>query len=483
MQDTAFLNRRHKLYSKYINQVKTYKACYLDEDFITDKTLPKFSKEFSKDYESRLDRAIHINIFYELVNIPFKAIFSEKLAIKREFKGRAKKLNDYIDNIDGSGTHINKIMTQLGIRALVGKQSYAYISKPDPEKQAIITPLWFDRVINWQIGSAGFFNWVCIENENYFQETPKSNPEAQKELLVMTAEYWERWNIEKKAVIEGDSNSSGLVPLIRFVITDEDDDGIGDGWGKKLVKFDKEILNTVSLYQQELYLNLFNILSMKTHGKKPHEVVKILSEHNILLYDGDTPPTWIAPNTETLDKKLEYAKWIIDMARYVAGFKGKEEMVQRAQSGIAKLFDYINTSETISNLSTGFENIEPQIWYIFAIYEGLIAPDTDYNDFKNDCLIIYPKNYDVLNLDKELENLYTYIESSIVNPRAQSIAQELITKIQLGAYLTDDELKEIKEDFDRKVEVQDNSQQTENYNPDEYENVNTETREPDKTED
>jgi hypothetical protein len=445
MENSNWLTAKHPTYNKHISDVLFYKSCYLDTKAFIENNLPKFFLEFQKDYETRKQRAIHLNLFATIVNQPIKAIFSDKLQIKREFKRKYKPLKDYINNINGNGQHINKLMATLTTRALAAKQSYAYIKTLDNGNQAVV-PYWFDSITNWATDENNRYLWLMIQSQKYSHTDPKLKPVEQNIITLFTRQGWEQYDVERKSLIDSGELKISLIPFIRIAITDEDDDGIGEGWGKKLVKFDKEILNTLSLYQIELYRNLFNVLTMQiSSSDKVKGFVKVLSESNILGYEKDhSPPQYLSPNIQTLQEKKQHLTWCIEMARYISGFKAKDDVeYNQPQSGIAKLLDIHNTSETIANISKAIEIAEKQIFYYLAIYENIIQPDYDFSQFCNEITIAYPVDFSRLDLDKEFSRIMEGLNASFTNEELNLQLEKLAAEILLHNYLPEKELKTV----------------------------------------
>lgn len=446
-----FLAYKHPLYQLYIKDVAMYKSCYLNKGFINEETLPKFSLELKKDYDIRKKRAFHINLFHHLINIPIQAIFSDKIPIQRTFPSKYKNLKEYETNINGNGKHINKLMSELTVRSLSAKQSYAYIENPNGNQgKPRVIPLWFDSVFNWNLDNVGEYDWIMTSGSIYSQPDPKKEAQTAKIVNIIYKEGWEQYNIEDDKIISSGINASGIVPIVKVLITDEDDDGIGEGWGDKLVKFDIELLNTNSLYQLELYLLLFNVLTLQCDS--PEQGAKHLtnlSEHNALTYEkGANAPAYLSPGIETLQEKKDHMAWIINTCRMIAGFKGKDEAVEKAQSGIAKLLDLHNTSETVALISKAIQNAEYKIWYYLAICNDMIKVDkVSLEDFSKDITIQYPTDFSSLDADAVFDKLERTLSLSLSNVEASNKIEEKLVKSLLKDNITDEEMEVIEEGY------------------------------------
>jgi hypothetical protein len=440
-------------YNKYINDVNLYYNAYMNEDIITESTLPEFPRETTGDYDLRKNSAIRINYFKFFVDLYFKALFSKEDQVNRDIKS-FKLDTDIINNIDLQKHSTSYVVTQAGKHALIGKQSYLWIdtpAEPNNYSRPFVKILRFQNVLDWEFDRYGDYNWILIQ-----QEIQKPIEEWIDKSVSRTELQYTYISKSEYRVLDKDGNlmlqhpnSINEVPVVKVSLTDEDFDGMGEGVGKDLVPIDLEIMNIMSLDKTEYSFNNFHILVLPMESKPTNteEEIKI-GEHNVFYrMSSEDKVEWVSPSQGTYDIREKRLNFFINEMLRITGFKGKDEAVTKsAQSGVSKLFDYINTSETLSNIANILSNIELKMFYYMYKMNNTNNTD-DFDTFSDINKVSYPKRYDLISIDKELENLYNSLNYGI-SDLFEKKAKERITDILLSDYATKDELEQIKKDID-----------------------------------
>jgi len=454
---------KHPLYDKYINQVNAILHAYKSEDIKNSTYLHKHSKEDSLEYTNRVIRTIRINYLRFFVDLNFRGIFSIS---SKNIRNLDSSLLGIKDDFDGKSSSVDSFMKKAGTLAYLQRQSYILIDNysiseedesligKDFEPYALL--LKFENVINWSFDRYGNYNWVLLklgirEDKNPFEKSKQEN-------------WFILYTLEKIFLIDSKGtlkrvivNEIKAIPLVPVYIKDIDTDGIGESVAQDLLDIDVEIMNIKSLYNAELYSNLFNFLASPKLERNEEGNVPDLSETRILEVDPESRfmPTWLSPNINTLQEKREEILFDISEMIRIAGFKGKEESggSKSNQTGISKLFDFMSSSDTLTSIVENLESAEKKSWYYFSLFKNGKKEHSisEQKKFLKAIQISYNKNYNLLNLDKEIET-YFLLEEKGYSPEITEEIRKIIIRKIASDDTTPDKLNEMIESIKREME-------------------------------
>ncbi len=439
-------------------------------------TLAKFKRRHVKSYP--LD-------FCKLpINTYNKYLFSGKSEIVRDFKyekGTNENYKPYILDIDLYGLNISAFMSTVLTNMCMYGITYNIVDKqPIPRDisnledqikggyRAYATNLTPDQVIDWSYcWKTRQYNWVLIQttviedsdytidrsdNSIYYLWTPK-------EVYILDKKGSLKYCGE--GVLNPIQHNLGIIPIYACLYSDIDYDKEPESMLSTIAMLQREIYNTTSLYQEELYKLAFAQL-MKQRGKNEwiddnEDDGNVLSTEKYLDYaEGANPPQYLQFPVDTLVEKRAYINDLILNIFRLSNLEKQDGMLgSEYQSGLAMAWSFNDTYYTVSQMGQRLEYYENRLWDLINLYDGSRNEKTGLVD--GDIKIDYPSDYDILSSEQKRENYKLVKEQLTMSPHAQMLADYNTALEVLELEETDEDAiiiqKELKEGYDEKLQT------------------------------
>lgn len=413
---------------------------------------------------------------------------------------KANEFQAFWDDCDGRGTPINKFMKKAGILAKVfghvgilvdmPKQDEKIESEADRKEAnhrpyaVIYTPL---DIVNWETDKKGNLLWVrlleeypvdsdpfvkekdrsrttkeeSIENEEKRTKENIANPTPEKaniwlsrkgdsikKYITWTKDEWyvheirpskkgDPASVGKEVVeeIEHQKHGLGEVPLVmHYHEEDPIDPFIGNSFIQDIAPLNILIMNWLSMLDEEISQKTLNILVMQ--GATEDEVV--IGANNVLTYEGDTAPQFIAPAAtpgELIQTSIEKAR---DEIYRLAKLTGGVAQLKEVRSGVSWSYEFQEAEQTLSDTADELEEAEERIHRIWCKWMSM--------EWEGN--IDYPEEFgvqDVLSDLKTLEQASTFVKSPTFKAEVQKkVVPSILPKIDETLSKTiDDEIDEM----------------------------------------
>jgi len=456
--------QQHDIYKENISYVDLALRCYMNRGFL-EKALYKHKRETSLDFEERCKRTIHLNFFKMYIDLYFKVLFGSDGYVERNFGKYKNILIPYEENLDGKGTQADNFFKQLGVLSLITKVAYAFIDLDNDTGEVFVKSVSFEDVIDWYKDKYGNYDWVVIKYDIFDEYTPFTEHKSEKRYLLYDEKSFQ-WYESDGSIIsgEGANHGYGLVPLVPLCLRDVDFDMVGDSFSESLLECDIQIMNYMSLHDEEVFQNAFNLLMLPeldtgirintTTGEREKTPIDLSTKRAVImkgLDDNAFKPTFLTPDLSTMKDKREMINFLLDRMADIAGFKAKGSATSSYQSGISMIMDYTNTYETIIQIANQMENFECKVWYdVYKVHPNTL--DVSYDEFIKEIKITYPRNYNIIDVSKKIEELYTFIDHADIHgysptAKAEAVKQLVSEQLSLSADLEKRVYKEIEKHY------------------------------------
>jgi hypothetical protein len=239
-------------------------------------------------------------------------------------------------------------------------------------------------------------------------------------------------------VIDKGDHVLGEVP-ITFVYNEVDilDPVIGNSFLQDIAPLNIQIMNWMSMLDEEIAQKCLNILVMKAESGA--EVV--IGSNNVLTYEGDQVPQFIAPAAtpgELIQTSIEKAR---DEIYRLAKLTGGVGVLKEVRSGIAYSYEFSETEQSLANIADELERAEENIHRLWCKWLG--------SEWKGN--IDYPDEFgieDILSDLKVLDQAIGMVQSPTFSSEIQKkILNKILPKIN------EEQLKEMEDEIDANVDL------------------------------
>lgn len=349
----------------------------------------------------------------------------ELLALQTEEFG---ELQEFWEDVDLRGTSIDDYMQMIHICKELFGHIDVFVDMPTiPDDQEIVNeqqrkalklrPYLFVifpiDLVNWEIGTDGEFEWVrwkerIVGDIGPFDKRPE-RPSwryytwTREEYYVHEIDYRESSTNPKVTQVAKGENPLKEIPITRFFNKKHlKYPLLGISAVRDIAKINLEILNLCSLIDESAYQNMFNLLVMQEPTEKKAAVE--IGSNNVLLWEGDHPPFYLAPASEPQRFLLDLIQRCIQEIYRIAKLGG-DTGVQEARSGIAYTWEFNQTNRMLADKADSMERGEYDLHRLWAKWMGL----------EWEGVINYPSNFNVERFDEELKEL-TQVKNSVRSP-------------------------------------------------------------------
>jgi len=217
----------------------------------------------------------------------------------------------------------------------------------------------------------------------------------------------------------------------------------------------RSVFNLMSVMDEALYSGSFKtmVYPIMNDNDMPDKLMTGgLGDIAVLPYNGNVSgqPQFISAETEDLSNHREQIKILTKEIFRQVGLKDPESDSKYYDSGIAKSIQFRNTSAVLTSYASELENTEQMIFKFLCAYEG-INP--------NEIKINYNKDYNVDDIDNDLNRLYQALDiSADYEAINKHIKKEIIKKLLTDTTEAEDmkellqEIEETKEELNPAIE-------------------------------
>lgn len=413
-------------------------------------------REKREKYIERIKRSYYLNYCKFVIDTYAKFIFSGKNDIIRTTEPENSMVFEpYIENIDGKNTEIDRYMQLCFVNALIYGEYYILIDKPsrtdenmsifDAENsnfRAYTKRIPPTMILDYSKDDFGNYNWILIKeicnddlNPLYYSEEIYNYRLITKDQITL---YYSDGMIQPGYPID---NELGIVPIIKMVVTDVDDNGVGESLLKDIALINRDIYNTCSLRSEELYNVAFPQLygppqKPKDKGVRQDTIETGVGQYWQIPNKDSVMPGYLSPDTSTITYKDQNINMMILEVMRLAGLQKDDAVMSSSDmSGISKAISFLDTNESFADKAKKLQNIEGKIWFLIKKY-----------DLINDNIQVdYPHEFDILSKTEKLR-IGMDLQSISDSQTANNIM--FLNLMEDNFPLTDDQYNEIKKEIE-----------------------------------
>lgn len=226
-----------------------------------------------------------------------------------------------------------------------------------------------------------------------------------------------------------------------MVVTDVDDNGVGESLLKDIALINRDIYNTCSLRSEELYNVAFPQLygppqKPKDKGVRQDTIETGVGQYWQIPNKDSVMPGYLSPDTSTITYKDQNINMMILEVMRLAGLQKDDAVMSSSDmSGISKAISFLDTNESFADKAKKLQNIEGKIWFLIKKY-----------DLINDNIQVdYPHEFDILSKTEKLR-IGMDLQSISDSQTANNIM--FLNLMEDNFPLTDDQYNEIKKEIE-----------------------------------
>ena len=348
------------------------------------------------------------------------------------------ELSEFWKNVDLRGTSIDDYVKMLFIATQIFGHVDVFIDMPSSnEGEEIVTekdrkeneirPYMFVifplDLLNWELGMDGKFLWVrwrekLVGDIGPFDKRSKHDSYkyftwTREEWFIHEIKYKDQSNEATTELVSSGENPLDEIPIARFFNKKNlIEPMFGVPAVKDIGKINIEILNLSSLIDEETYQKCLNILVMQMPTEKKGAIE--IGGNNVLLWEGDHQPYYLAPASEPGNFMLELIKHCIQEIYRIAKLGG-DTGVQEAQSGIAYTWEFNQTNRMLADKADLMERGENELHRLWAKWVGV-----EWKGYIN-----YPDDFNVEKFEDEIKRLVD-IKLAVRSPEFKRIMEKRV---------------------------------------------------------
>jgi hypothetical protein len=437
-------DREHPAYSEQIDKWELYRNAVDGGDkFINRDNLFSHRLEDSEDYEERLERAYFLNFCELIPNLYNDYIFKERIG-----RSSDDDLYEFRKNVDRKYNDVSSFVSKAGffskvygvVHALVdapsGQQNdaFAKLTKANDTKiYPYCTLIHPTDLVDWSLDADGKFNWVILKSLYYNDADPKKDREEQTLYKLISKDEWyiedEDGNTPKfdeEGRETSGNNSLGFVPIVSLYSKDLEDDKIGKSLLKDIVNINRIIFNWCSCIDEQIERQTFSQLVIPDDGTKAEESesgddpLYRISTSSIWTFPSDSthPPSFIAPETESIKTIWNLVVDHIKEIFRIAGLLGASEDMYVSRSGRAAQMGFMSVNSSLANTAKLYEKFENEISIIAKLYiNEAKVQDYDY--------VVYPRSFDLDALQDQVDMYFKIMERNFSSTLNKFMMKEI----------------------------------------------------------
>lgn len=381
--------------------------------FLDGSYLFRHKREDLSDFNIRRKQACYSNFTRVIVNSLVNPIF--KKTIVRDYDGNTM-LDAFVADVDGLGTSLTSFMHKAAKWARLYSKVFLVMDNFTDEQMAgnrqdaierrqfpylyIVRP---NQVTDFICDKYGRFSSFSYRVRSSMSKTDLRE-DARSDEWTWTTDAW-RVKHEDETVNEGE-NGLGLVPVVTLsAVDDEDDNPLPVPDMLHIARANRDLYNRDSEKREILRNQCFPVLVYPMTMQAASRAKQIdadgepftldIGTNNMLNVDANAShmPSFIAPPMEPVQMlQSEMERIIEDMFRQAN--LTSVLAIQTKQSGVAKQWDFEETTNTLADAAENCENAEKRIVELFLLWTN-----TSVTDLK----IKYPRTFNITDVEDELQ--------------------------------------------------------------------------------
>jgi len=359
--------------------------------FLTGEYIDKYPRENDKKYKERQKIAYYTNIFASKINRYTGYLFKQTPT-----RNSGNNLIRMIfDDVNNKGDSIDVFMSNFAKHAKVRGVNLLLVDMPknipatlaeqiQTRSLPYFTEIAPERLVVFKLDNTGKFEYVAFSDVI-------DNSTMQKQDIKEVIRYYDKqsWKIldaeDTNKILESGEHNLGVCPLLIFSETGEFP---ATGEFTQIAALAKRHYNLQSELDEILRGQTFSILTLNADTASDVEVK--LSTDNAIIYGKEfNKPEYIAPPAapaEIYQQKIKDIETQIDKIAFDISTNEKQE------SGIALDIKFQGLNASLSNFSLRLEDLELRAFDVVCRYLNI----------KNDVDILYPKNFNIIDIEKEI---------------------------------------------------------------------------------
>ncbi len=408
--DLKRIQHEHPEYKKRKEQwnffMQSYEGGY---DYIEEGNIFSHAREHEEDYQDRLDRAYYLNYCGPIIDIYAGHLFKYPPSRKTEKHAQLLEETGFLDDVDRQGNSINAFMKRAAILAMVFGQCGIVVDKPSIEARtqmdelrlgaipyfSIIDPR---AVIDWAADEYLELYWIRYREIITESEDPWAEPPKIVRYRTWTRQEWfvhQETEDGAKLIAQGE-HGLGIVPFVWLYNKRKHSNPIiGVSAIEDIAYLNREIVNIASLIDEFLYKQCFNVLVMPESlrdTENPSSELE-MGTSNVLFYPAEAPqPSYLTPPTDPAQYMQDWIERLVMEIYRLARLETRDAEI-KAQSGVAKAWDFHETNQSLAEKADNLEEAERRMWDLWCRWQGL----------ESDFVIDYPEEFDVRTINEEIE--------------------------------------------------------------------------------
>lgn len=433
------LRTTNEVYKLYAPEMDLYLGAFEGgPDFATEKNIFKHIRENLEDYKDRVARVHYMNYCEPLVSFFTNFIFSE--TIDRNGGSNKDWYNSFAADVNRKGDNIDDFMRTVSDDQQIFGMDYILVDSPvmpsgstelsvaDEEEQGI-RPYWVNirpnEIVDWVVDD--FDNFIYVKRLQMLNTVTDVGE-------ILKVEQYTEWFRSKVTVSKIDvtdpsklkllpvqemDNSIGEIPIVvnrykrskRYPF-------MGNSFLRDFAYNNREIMNMISLQQEFLYRQAFNILAVETESNIPladQQDGVVGSANSITVPKGAAMPQYVSPPVAPAEHIGDYMQMVKrEMFLRAAQDTVNELFNGEKSSGFSQAQSFSKTVPFISSRADGLERTEMRLMTLTAKMAGKVW----------DGKIKYKDRYEITNLTDAITQL-TMLARDLQLPSETFVKEEL----------------------------------------------------------
>lgn len=416
--------------------------------------LVQHDREHDSSFKARKKRSFYFNYVKQIVNLFVAYLFRKNVT-------RVSDLPDvkaFWDNADGSSEGIehpiDNILKQAATFYLIfGKVAIVVDMPKDDEENPVVSEA--DRksqnlnpyiylikpqnITDWQYGDDGRLDWIRFEESVPVPSDALGvRTKARRwKYTTWTRDKWMTHVVEEKgnntqALVEDmtqeKSHDLGRVPVV--LVMKDDNFKFGTSSGESLIKdiavSNLALYNLGSITGEEFYNHSLNILVMQRRVGDDDDSEIVLSDKNVLEYDGQQAPHFMAPSSVPVESLQSFMEKLVREINRMSRLGSTDSSLSgtgNQTSGLAHAFSFSDTNQALSDTAKLFEEVEQRIITLVALWLGL-----DPADKLTETKVEYPTDFGIELFDDEISTTQNAVETVPSKTFAKVVKKKLAKK-------------------------------------------------------
>lgn len=447
MARTISKSRRRDDYEREVARADFMVRSYLGgEAYAEGDYLFRHPREKASVHEARKERASYWNYVAAILDNYAAEVFRRDPS--REVTGPEGAVSAFVGDCIGDDTPLTAFTRDACISALLANRAYVGVDlDPDALGTPYVYPIHPANLLNYSVDRRGAMRWALVAEEYVDDANPFEDAKREERYRLWLPDEWVLFD-KSGSGVESGRNEAGRVPIL-----------VLDASDVRLPIYDiavnnRGLYNLISLLDEQLYGQTFAqfYLSAGDGVEKDGQVLEspedaeALAEQAaleigvsrvLLLPQGVTmPPGYAAPPDGPTNTLRQERRERIQAMYSMAGLERRDPDDLKAQSGVAKAYDFKETNARLAALANMAEEFERNLFDLLADY-GVMGPAN----------VTYRKEFDVQPFAAQLENHVALLEAPGVPETAKRRSS-----LDLALRAVDDGTEEEKQRVRQEVE-------------------------------